>query len=214
MLECMTDSSHDPEHIYRVLYSALYIAKKTKENVDYDILIAACLLHDIGRNEQFANPKICHAIAGSKKAKAFLLENNWDEDRAEQVRRCISTHRYRGDNIPESIEAKILFDADKLDVAGGLGIARTLIYKGQTACPIYTTDANGIRDGKNSHEPESFYKEYNFKLKNLYSKFYTQTARSMALKRRKAAVDFFASLSSQISGIYEQKDLVGEFLTG
>ena len=67
MLSCMTDSAHDPEHIYRVLYSALEIAK-TEENVDYDVLIAACLLHDVGRKEQFENPALCHAEEGAEKA--------------------------------------------------------------------------------------------------------------------------------------------------
>ena len=45
MLSCTEDSAYDKEHIYRVLYNALEIAK-TENNVDYDILIAACLLHD------------------------------------------------------------------------------------------------------------------------------------------------------------------------
>lgn len=78
------------------------------------------LLHDIGRKEQFENPELCHAIAGSEK-----------------VKHCIKTHRYRKNNLPESLEAKILFDADKLDVTGAMGIARTLIYKGIVSEPIY-----------------------------------------------------------------------------
>ena len=60
MLSCMEDSAHDKEHIYRVLYNALEIAKN-ESKVDYDILICACLLHDIGRKEQFENPQLCHA---------------------------------------------------------------------------------------------------------------------------------------------------------
>ena len=60
MLSCMRDSAHDREHIYRVLYAALDIAS-FEEPVDSDVLIAACLLHDIGRREQFENPALCHA---------------------------------------------------------------------------------------------------------------------------------------------------------
>ena len=67
MLSCMDDSAHDREHIYRVLFSALEIAKAEAE-VDYDVLIAACLLHDIGRREQFENPALCHAAVGGEKA--------------------------------------------------------------------------------------------------------------------------------------------------
>ena len=63
MLECMKDSAHDSEHIYRVLYTALHIAE-TELMVNTDILIAACLLHDIGREAQFKNSSICHAAAG------------------------------------------------------------------------------------------------------------------------------------------------------
>lgn len=67
MFSCMEDSVHDKEHIYRVLYNALNIAK-TEENVDYDVLICACLLHDIGRKEQFENPSLCHAKVGAELA--------------------------------------------------------------------------------------------------------------------------------------------------
>lgn len=52
MLSCMEDAAHDKEHIYRVLYNALEIAS-AENKTDYNILIAACLLHDIGRKEQF-----------------------------------------------------------------------------------------------------------------------------------------------------------------
>jgi len=67
MLSCMEDSAHDREHIYRVLFNALEIAE-TERGVDYDVLIGACLLHDIGRKEQFENHALCHAMVGSEKA--------------------------------------------------------------------------------------------------------------------------------------------------
>ena len=136
MLASTSDSAHDREHIYRVLHSALAIAK-TEENVDYDILLAACLLHDVGRPEQFENPQLCHAEVGSEKAYTFLLQNGFTEDFAAAVRSCILTHRFRISRPPQSIEAKILFDADKLDVTGAMGIARTLQYKANTLEPLY-----------------------------------------------------------------------------
>ena len=61
MLASTSDSAHAREHIYRVLHSALAIAK-TEENVDYDILLAACLLHDVGRPEQFENPDLYMSV--------------------------------------------------------------------------------------------------------------------------------------------------------
>ena len=147
MLSCMEDSAHDQEHIYRVLYHALEIAGE-EVAVDYDVLIAACLLHDIGRKEQFADPTLCHALVGAEKAYRFLMTNGFDEDFSQKVKHCIQTHRFRKSMQPESLEVKILFDADKLDVTGALGIARTLMYKGNVAEPIYHVLPNGrISDG-------------------------------------------------------------------
>ena len=130
MLSCMNDSAHDKEHVYRVLYYALEIAKP-EPDVDYEILITSCLLHDIGRKEQFENPGLCHARVGGDKAYAFLVGAGWTQERALRVKQAVAAHRYRSDNPPESIEAKILFDADKLDVTGAVGIARTCFIKGR-----------------------------------------------------------------------------------
>lgn len=90
MLTCMSDSAHDKDHIYRVLYNALDIAS-TEKNVDYDVLICACLLHDIGRKEQYENQKLCHAMVGGEKAYKFLIKNNFDTDFSEKVKCCIQT---------------------------------------------------------------------------------------------------------------------------
>lgn len=85
--------------------------------------------------------------------------NNFSENFAEKVRTCIQTHRYRKSNPPQSIEAKILFDADKIDVSGAVGIARALIYKGQVSEPLYSLLPNGqVSDGEQDAQP-SFFQE-------------------------------------------------------
>lgn len=197
MISCMEDSAHDREHIYRVLYVALEIAQ-TEKNVDYDVLICACLLHDIGRKEQFENPELCHAQVGAAKAYDYLLAHGFKETFASHVRDCIRTHRYRNSAPPESIEAKILFDADKVDVTGATGIARTLIYKGQVSEPLYSVGTDGqILDGKNDKEP-SFFQEYKYKLENLYEIFFTEKGREIALKRREAAKAFYDSVLEEV----------------
>lgn len=130
MLECMQDSAHDKEHIYGVLYVALDIAEQER-HVDCDVLIADCLLHDIGRQEQFENPSLCHAVVDAEKAHKFLLEKGFPEKFAEKVSSCIKAHRFRSSNPPVKIEEKILFDSDKIDATCTLGIARTIFYKGR-----------------------------------------------------------------------------------
>lgn len=215
MISCMEDSAHDREHIYRVLYYAMEIAKHEKK-VDYDVLICACLLHDIGRKEQFENPDVCHARAGAAKALKFLLENQFDEDFAQKVAHCILCHRYRKENVPQSLEAKILFDADKLDATGAIGIARTLIYKGQVGEPLYTLDAEGkVSNGENDVSP-SFFQEYKYKLEKLYDKFYTKYGTELAEQRKRAAVTYYENLLSEVSGAYQRgnEELLGHIEEG
>lgn len=211
MRSCMEDSAHDCEHIYRVLYNALEIAQ-AEEGVDFDVLIAACLLHDIGRKEQFDHPALCHAMVGGEKAYRFLTEHGFGSEFSGKVRHCIQTHRFRRNMQPESVEAKILFDADKLDATGALGIARTLMYKGNVAEPIYTRLADGsISDGAGDRAP-SFFQEYHHKLEKLYDKFYTAAGARMARERRPIAAAFYESLFREVSDS-SGKELLGK-LTG
>ena len=200
MLSCMEDSAHGEDHIYRVLYNALEIAK-TEKDIDYDVLICACLLHDIGRKEQFENPALCHAEVGGEKAYRFLLENDFSPVFAEHVKKCIVSHRFRKTNSPESMEAKILFDADKLEAAGAVGIARTLIYKGIVSDPLYSLLPDGtISNGENDTEP-SFFHEYKYKLEKIYSNFYPARGEELAKGREAAAVAFYNNLFREVNSM-------------
>lgn len=198
MCSCMYDSAHDKEHVYRVLGNAMVIAQ-AEQDVNYDALICACLLHDIGRADQLADPSLCHAQVGAQKAQAYLLEQGYDAAFADHVADCIRTHRFRKNAQPESLEAKILFDADKLDVVGAIGVARTLVYKGTVCAPLYTRKPDGsISDGREDETP-SFFQEYCFKLEKLYDRFYTQQGKALALGRRQAAVSFYENLYREVS---------------
>lgn len=203
MRTCMRDSAHDCQHVYRVLYGALEIAR-CEAQPDMDVLIAACLLHDVGREEQFANPRLDHAEVGAEKAERFLRSLDFPDDFCVHVRDCIRTHRFRSDCPPETLEAKIIFDADKLDVTGATGIARTLVYKGAVRDPLYSVEADGtVLDGSGGAEAPSFFREYQFKLKNLYGRFYTKRGAELAAQRRDAARSFYESLLREVQSSYQ-----------
>ncbi len=197
MQACMKDCAHDKEHVYRVLNNALRIAKGERD-VNWDVLIAAALLHDISRLEQMADSRVDHAIHGADKAYAFLVGIGLPGEMCEHVRQCIRTHRFRKSAPPVSIEAKILFDADKLDVAGAIGIARTLAYNGETGRPIYSRDAAGcISDGTGDAE-DSFFREYRFKLEHICDHFLTETGRQLARARHGAAIAYYEALLGEV----------------
>lgn len=211
MLACMGDAAHDKEHVYRVLYNAIEIAASERD-VDYDVLISACLLHDIGRIEQLRDPSLCHAQAGGDMAHEFLLGIGWDADKAAHVKDCIASHRFRKNAPPKSLEAKILFDADKIDVTGAIGIARTLVYDGILDRPLYTLENGVPSDGDGDARP-SFLQEYCFKLKNIYDGFLTKRGKEIAEERRAAAQNFYAGLFDEVKQSYAYgKDALRELI--
>ncbi len=197
MLKEMKDSAHDYLHIYRVTNQAMEIALEYPE-ANNEIVLVSSLLHDIGREAQYRNPDICHAKIGGEMAYDFLISIGWGSEDALHVKECIQAHRYRVENPPKTIEAKILFDSDKLDSTGAIGIARTLNYGGIMNEPLYTIDENMIVHEGNCDSPESFLKEYNFKLIKLYDSFYTEKAKNIAEKRKDISMQFYNTLMSEI----------------
>lgn len=190
MLACMQDSAHDREHVYRVLRTCMRIAKAYPE-ADREILITAALLHDIGREAQFRDPNADHASVGAEMAREYLLENGWKERRAALVAECIRSHRWRGGGQPASIEARILFDSDKLDVTGAIGVARTILYDGHVGAPLYEPEELENEDYRSE---ESFLTEYRRKLVHVYDRLITPEAKAIAEKRSRAAERFVEAL--------------------
>ena len=137
MRACMRDSAHDVAHVRRVVQTALDIAD-AEPGADRTIVQAAALLHDIGRGAQFRDPSVCHAEAGAAMALPFLRGCGVAEPDAARICDCIRTHRFRSDRPPVSLEARILFDADKLDAVGTIGLARSLLHKGKVRVQAQT----------------------------------------------------------------------------
>ena len=179
------------------------IARSIPE-ADTDVLVCACLLHDIGRAEQNADPSLCHAAVGAGKAENFLLENGYPEDFAKKVRTCIASHRFRGGDPPADAESRILFDADKLDVCGALGAARTLLYQGRHGIPLCEPGPDGLPSDGTGDEHETFFREYRFKLSKLYDRFLTAKGAELARERRAALENFCASLLSELRKPYTE----------
>ena len=196
MLACMGDSAHDAEHVRRVLFLALEIAE-AEPAADRDVLIAACLLHDIGREDQFRDPSLCHARVGAEKAYRFLAGQGFPEPFDAHVRDCVRTHRFRSGDPPATIEARILFDADKLDVTGAIGMARTFFYAAQVGQPLYTLLPDGSVSDGSAEEPagvHSVLREYKVKLEGLYGRFLTRRGGELARRRQAAAVNIYRDI--------------------
>ena len=197
MLAHAGEASHAPGHIYRVLGTALALAD-AEPHVDRDILVAACLLHDVGRPQQ-CKTGADHALVGGDMAYDFLLTLGWEPARAEWVRQCVRTHRFRNDLPPETMEAKLLYDADKMDVLGPIGVVRTIQYGAHVGDeePLYRVDREGkILTGADG-EP-SFFQEYDRKLRGISKKMLTPQGREMAQALQTQGDQFYDALLGQL----------------
>lgn len=196
MNDCMRDSAHDAGHIYRVLHAALVLSAQEK-NVDRDVLIAAALLHDVGREEQFRTGE-SHASIGARMAAGFLAGRGEEKVFIEHVCACIRTHSFRKNDPPASVEAQLLYDADKLDVVGAMGVARTFLYQGRMDEPVYSVGPDGnVLSGE--EKTPSFFSEYTNKLSRLGPRFQTEAGKRAAAERAEAAARFDQALRAEVS---------------
>ncbi|MDR2751018.1 MAG: HD domain-containing protein [Clostridiales bacterium] len=185
MNKCMS-GVHDSEHARRVLFYALDIAA-TEPDADIDIVVIASLLHDIGRMAQTKDKKVNHAEEGALMARKWLLKEGYPKEFADAVAECIATHRFRSGNEPKTLEAKIVFDADKVDTTGAIGIARAIAYGGEEHEPLYLLDENGqVSDGKSDKE-NSLMKESWKKIRVIGDRFLTKRGKELGLERAEIA---------------------------
>ena len=190
---------HDLDHSFRVLANARRIAQA--ENADMAVVQTAAMLHDIGRSTEFADlGKTCHAEIGAAQV-ADVLKKLGITDAAfvQHVADCIATHRYRNrtGRTPETLEAKIIFDADKLDSMGAIGVGRAFHFAGRIGARVHNTEEEALASESYSHE-DTAYREYLVKLRNLKDSMLTGEGRRMAHRRHEFMEAFFNELNREV----------------
>ena len=195
-----SDAVHDFDHVLRVYRMAERLAEA--EGADLEIVRAAALLHDAEGATPGHESRADHHHASAEFAAHVLTSEGWDAGRVAAVQHCIRAHRYRGTERPESLEAKILFDADKLDVLGAIGAARVIGYATLAGTPWYFTPSSQfLETGKEIEgEPHSAYHEHLFKLRKVRERMFTVTAKAIAEERLKYLDDFFERLIDEWEG--------------
>lgn len=207
------DSAHDINHIMRVYNLAMKIAE-TEVNVDLGVLQAGVLLHDIGGAKEANDPsgQTDHAVIGAEMARPILENLGFADDKIRHIQECILAHRYRSDNRPETIEAKIVHDADKLETVGAIGMARSFCWIGKHGAQIHKKvdsiedyarenlaggKINGRIMDKSKH---SVWINYETKDKFLLDRLYTESAKKIGRGRLQYYREFLERLDREILG--------------
>ncbi|MGH2620514.1 MAG: HD domain-containing protein [Anaerolineales bacterium] len=194
------DPVHGFDHVERVL--ALVQKLGAELGADLEILQAAALLHDAAGAAPLSKGRAAHEHSSAEFAQAVLEQEGWPPARIEPALHCIRAHRYRGAEEPISLEAQVLFDADKLDVIGAFGVARTIGYAVQAGTPIFAEPSVRFLDTGELEPGElhSAYHEYLFKLRRVRDRLRTEPARRLAAEREQLLRAFFEQLAAEARG--------------
>ncbi|MGC9332950.1 MAG: HD domain-containing protein [Anaerolineae bacterium] len=190
------DAIHDFDHVLRVLALAQRLART--EGADPEIVRTAALLHDIARGQE-SEASADHAQLGAEIARRLLAGH--PEEKVEAVAHAIASHRFRTGPEPETPEAKVLHDADKLDAIGAIGVARAFAYGGYRGQRLWAEVRPGYQEDTAAADEHTPVHEYAIKLSRIQERLLTESARRMARDRHAFMVTFFEHLDLEVHGL-------------
>ena len=195
-LESTPNAGHDITHTLRVRDLCLHIS--SIEGGDPEILEASALLHDIGRPSEVKDPATDHAALSAQLSSGILDRSGFPSQKIPAVVYAIANHRYSSGVIPDSLEARILQDGDRLDISGAVGAAMTFVYSGAHNHSMYHPDDPLAR----ARKPDG--NEYALdhiltKLMLLPRSMHTSTARGMAEERNRFLQTFIDQFIHEIN---------------
>lgn len=195
------EGCHDWDHTLRVYNLALHIGRI--EGADLEVLGIAALLHDVGRPSEAkfrkTDSRMCHAEIGIVMAEGILKGYGLGQETIDKIKHCIERHRFSKGKPPETKEAKILFDADKLDNIGGIGILRAANYSGTYNARTHNPEVDSENVRPYSRE-DTAYQYYQIKLKKIKDKLFTDEALRIAESRHEFMVEFFDRVNEECRG--------------
>ena len=193
-----SNGSHDWDHTRRVYNLCGRIGRI--ESADMEVLGIAAYLHDVGRSHQDASRgAVCHAVKGSEIAGRFLKSYPIPQERKDNIIHAIRAHRFRGDCRPKTREAMVLFDADKLDSIGAIGIGRAFQFAGEVGAVFHNPHIEP-EDTEAYSENDTGYREFKVKLSKIKDRMLTGEGRRMARDRHAFMARFFERFLQEYEG--------------
>ncbi len=190
--------SHNWDHTLRVRRLCQRIG--AAEGVDMDVLLASAYLHDIARSFQDdSNGAVCHAEKGAQLAAPIVNKLPLTTDQKENILHCIRSHRFRGNHTPRTPEARVLYDADKLDAIGAVGVARAFLFAGEVGARLHSEDAN-IEATRPYSADDTGYREFKVKLCKIKDHILTPAGQELAADRHFIMEEFFNRFIEEYEG--------------
>ncbi len=189
------DGSHDVGHLARVWANARAIAES--EGGDGELLAAAVLLHDCVQVEKSSPLRAQASRLAAARAREILAGIGWAPARINAVAHAIAAHSFSAGIVPETLEARILQDADRLEAIGAIGVARCFYTAGRMGSALYD-----LADPRAEHRPlddRAFAVDhFRTKLLKLEGGFQTPSGARVARERTQRIAGFLADFEAEI----------------
>jgi uncharacterized protein len=189
--------AHDWHHVQRVEALAERLLDQCPDADDRTVRLAV-LLHDVGRAREDRGEIEDHAAWGAREAREVLADHGVEEGRIDAVCHAIAVHRYSTDPEPETLEAKLLCDADNLDALGAVGIARCFTYGGERGEVIHDSEVPPEFD--DSAVGATQYNHFFKKILQLPDRMYTDAGRRIADDRAAFVETFLERFDREVAG--------------
>ena len=185
------DGSHDVAHILRVFRNAMRI--HAAEGGDGRVLAAAVLLHGCVAVEKNSPLRSQASRLAAEKAAGVLRGLSWQEGEIAAVGHAVAAHSFSAGIVPETLEAKILQDADRLDAIGMVGAARCFYIAGRLGSGLYDP-VDPLAESRPLDDKAFAIDHFETKLFRLADGFQTAAGRALATERHerlKRVLDMF-----------------------
>ncbi len=192
------DGSHDRSHLLRVWLNASAIAER-EPDCDLEVLTAAVILHDCVAVEKNSSQRAQASRLSAARARTILADLGWHASRIEQAAHAIEAHSFSAAIPPETIEARIVQDADRLDAIGAIGIARCFYVAGRMGSSLYDPDDPSATNRALDDRTFAF-DHFAAKLFKLAGSFQTEAGEALAEARNGMMRGFARALLNEIEG--------------
>jgi uncharacterized protein len=192
-----TDGSHDLSHILRVWRNAAAIAR-TEPAADTELLVAAVILHDCVAVEKDSPQRAMASRLAAGRARTIVAALGWDPARVAALAHAIEAHSFSAAIEPETIEACIVQDADRLDAIGAIGIARCFYVGGRMGSALYD-QADPAAQQRPLDDRHFALDHFGAKLFKVAAGFRTQAGQAMAAERTQLMQAFVDRFLAEVS---------------
>lgn len=193
--EMQQDLAHDLSHVYRVVKTAKSLC--ASEGGEIGVVLPAAYLHDCFSFPKNHPDRATSSQVAADKALVFLRDIGYPSEYLQAIGHAIVAHSFSANVKPQSLEAKIVQDADRLDALGAIGISRCLQVSTSLAVPLYHTEdpfcKNRVANDRR-YAVDHFY----VKLLKLADSMNTKSAKIEADKRTAFMTSYLTQLRDEI----------------